>query len=129
MLGDFNVVLNSGEKFGGNPVNCSHALKLQECLNECGMIDMGFTGPRFTWTNLRGLTKLIQKRLDRGFCNSSWRILCPEAPVQHLVRINSDHCPVLVSLNKATGLALPRPLRFQPGWLSHSEFPNIVCNA
>ena len=59
MLGDFNEVLNSDEKLGGRPINCNRALKFQECLNSCGIIDMGFSGPRFTWTILRGILDLI----------------------------------------------------------------------
>ena len=69
MIGDFNEVLMSSEKFGGRPMNIRRAMKFQECLNLCGMMDMGFNGARYTWSNLRGVTELIQERLDRSFYN------------------------------------------------------------
>ncbi|XP_075655267.1 uncharacterized protein LOC142625512 [Castanea sativa] len=40
--GDFNKVLLGEAKFGGRPVCISRALKFQDCLNNCGMIDLGF---------------------------------------------------------------------------------------
>ena len=71
MLGDFNEVLSSEEKLEGKPINAYRARLFQECINECGLMDIGFLSPRFTWTNLRNLSNLIQKRLDHGFCNTS----------------------------------------------------------
>nr|XP_023916835.1 uncharacterized protein LOC112028379 [Quercus suber] len=48
MAGDFNEVLDGEDKFKGRRVNLSRAMKFQECLNNCRMIDLGFFGPRFT---------------------------------------------------------------------------------
>ena len=45
MAGDFNEVLDGEDKFGGKRVNLSRAMKFQECLNNCKMIDLGFSGP------------------------------------------------------------------------------------
>jgi hypothetical protein len=54
LAGDFNEVLTSEDN----------------CLNTCGMIDLGFHGLRYTWSNLREVRYLIQERLDRGFANA-----------------------------------------------------------
>ena len=48
MIGDFNEVLMSSEKFGGRPMNIRWAMKFHECLDLCGMMDMGFSGARYT---------------------------------------------------------------------------------
>ena len=129
LLGDFNEVLCSDDKFGGLPVNFSRAFNFKYCLDTCGMIDLGFHGPRFTWSNLRELSDLIQERLDRCFANSSWRILFPEASVHHLTRTHSDHCPVLLCLDKSPSLMLPRPFRLQSMWMSHPSFSEVVDGA
>ncbi|XP_075636746.1 uncharacterized protein LOC142608962 [Castanea sativa] len=42
---DFNEVLRGEDKFGGRPVYISRAVNFQECLNTCGMIELGFSGP------------------------------------------------------------------------------------
>lgn len=127
MMGDFNEVLMSSKKFGGRPVNIRRAMKFQDCLDLCGMMDMGYSGARNTWSNLREVTELIQERLDRSFC--SWRQMFPEASVKHMTRINSDHCPLLVELNPSNSLNFPRPFRFQLGWLAHPDFTNVVRKA
>ena len=48
MLGDINKLLSSEEKLGGRLINAYKAKLFQDCLNECGFMDMGFVGPRFT---------------------------------------------------------------------------------
>lgn len=60
--GDFNEMLSSDDKFGGRPIVPSRALLFKECLDDCNMADIGFQGPRFTWTNKNGITSLIQDR-------------------------------------------------------------------
>uniref|UniRef100_A0A199U9R4 Endonuclease/exonuclease/phosphatase domain-containing protein n=1 Tax=Manihot esculenta TaxID=3983 RepID=A0A199U9R4_MANES len=50
MIGDFNEMVNPDEKFGGASFNYSRARV--DCMNTCGMIDLGYTGPKFTWFQL-----------------------------------------------------------------------------
>ncbi|KAK7822354.1 hypothetical protein CFP56_036601 [Quercus suber] len=90
---------------------------------------MGFTGPRFTWTNKRNFNALVQERIDRFFANPSWCAVHPDARVTHLTRCVSDHCPVLLEPNPSNGIPLPRPFRFQSFWLSALSFPRIVSEA
>jgi hypothetical protein len=61
LAGDFNEVLSSEDKFGGLPVNLRRSQLFSNCLNNCGMMDLGFHGPRFTWSNLREVRYLIQE--------------------------------------------------------------------
>ena len=72
MLGGFNEVLSSEDKFGGNRVNLNRALQFKECLDDCNMLDLGFVRPKYTWTNRRPISDLILKRIDRCFANASW---------------------------------------------------------
>ena len=93
------------------------------------MIDMGFTGPQFTWTNKCNINTLVQERIDRFFANPSWCDAHLDARVTHLTRCVSDHCPVLLEPNSSNGIRLPRPFRFQSFWLSDLSFPGIVSEA
>jgi hypothetical protein len=126
MLGDFNDILSCDEKWGGNRPSNSRMLEFRNCLNACSMIDLGFSGPRFTWSNCHDVSYLIMERLDRALANLDWRILFPEATVSHLTRTHSDHCPLLLTLCPIIPHVLPRPFRFESIWFSHSDFPNIV---
>ena len=129
MLGDFNKVLCGEDKFGGNQVNLNRALEFKECLDDCNMIDLGFTGPKYTWANRRPITSLILERIDRCFANSGWRLLYSEAIVTHLPRTFLDHCPVLLELSKSSNNNFNKPFRFQTMWLLHPDFYTVVQQA
>lgn len=45
MLRDFNEVLSSNEKFRQTSVYIRTAQRFKYCLDECGMMDLGFMGP------------------------------------------------------------------------------------
>ena len=59
IAGDFNEVLTDNDKFGGRAVNATRSLLFKDCLDSCNMVDLGFSGPRFTWSNRRGVRSLI----------------------------------------------------------------------
>ena len=61
--------------------------------------------------------------------NLEWKLCYPEATISYLARINSDHCLFLLSLYPNLGQRGVRPFRFQPVWLSHDGFSNIVKEA
>lgn len=111
---------------GGRQVNINRALEFKECIDNCNMIDLGFAGPKYTWTNKRPVADLILERIDRCFANPRWHIRYPEAIVTHPCRTFSDDHPVLVELNRPSLNASNRPFRFQTMWLLHSEFPRVV---
>ena len=119
---DFNEPLIDKDKFGGRAVSVNRSLLFKECLDKCSMIDIGFSGPRFTLTNRRDLHGLIQERIERFFVNLSWCMLYPEAKVVHLTRCHSNHYPVLLEMQPGGGGRRNRPFKFQTCWLSDLSF-------
>ena len=71
---DFNDILSRHEKFSFTPANTRRINAFHNCLDACNLLDLGFNGPRFTWTNKRD-RGLVMERLDRFFCNPSWQNL------------------------------------------------------
>ncbi|KAG5541735.1 hypothetical protein RHGRI_021533 [Rhododendron griersonianum] len=126
MMGDFNEVIFSHEKCGGRPLNWNRVSKFKDCIDRCGMLDLGFSGSRFTWTNLRQAGGIIRERLDRCLANASWNLIFPEAAVQHLARVHSDHCPVVLNSIPSPPPLLDRPFRLEPMWLTDSSFFTVV---
>lgn len=95
MAGDFNEPLTEEDQFEGRAVSVNRSLLFKECLDKCSMIDIGFTGARFTWTNKRPIQSLIQEQIDRFFVNPSWCLLYPKAKVLHLtsaIQITVSYC-------------------------------------
>ena len=129
MAGDFNEPLVGGDKFGGRGVSINRSLLFKECLDRCNMINMGFFGPRYTWTNKRDINNLILERIDRFFMNLNWCTLYPNAKVTHLPKCHSDHCPVLMEAFPAQTVKLTRPFHFQSFWLTDMTFPKVVTKS
>ena len=67
-IGDFNELLHVQEKRGGPPRAHSLMQTFRNVLDHCGFVDLGYSGPDFTWHgHHRG--ELIWERLDRGVVN------------------------------------------------------------
>ena len=129
IAGNFNEPLAEVDKFGGRLVSINKSLLFKDFLDKSNMVDLGFSGLRYTWTNRREISSLIQERIDRFFMNSSWCLLYPDAKVLHLTRCHSNHCPVLLETNPSRQLHVKRPFKFQSIWLSDPSFPNVVKQA
>lgn len=129
VMGDFNDVTREEEKAGGNDICNRRVFDYISCIDFCNLLDLGFLGAKFTWTNRKDLSNLIQQMLDRVWVNSEWKLCFLEAFVSHLARMNSDHCPLFLSLVPNLGQRGVRPFCFQPIWLSHNGFLNIVKEA
>ena len=129
IAGDFNEPLAEVDKFGGRPVSINRSLLFKDFLDKCNMVDMGFSRPRYTRTNRREISSLIQERIDRFFMNPSWCLLYLNAKVTHLTRCHSDHCSILLETNPSRQIHLTRPFKFQSFWLSDPSFPNVVKQA
>ena len=126
LLGDFNDMISDEEKLGGLPVNRTRMSAFRNCMDNCGLIDLGFHGPRYTWTN-KSLCwhTTIREWLDRGLGNAEWATLFPTAEIHHLPKVKSDHCPILLSTDPRERKP-PKPFRFEQMWLTDPTFPALV---
>ncbi|CAN1189278.1 hypothetical protein LINPERHAP2_LOCUS39802 [Linum perenne] len=121
-LGDFNAMVDSTEKLGGASFNIVPAREFRDCISECSLIDMGFSGPKFTW-----FRKNMKERIDKSMCNKDWMTLFPDATNFHLERLKSDHHPILVrTLHSDRFNRSPRLFRFNAAWLGHEDFPSLL---
>lgn len=121
IVGDFNYIANKNENFGGCPPNNRKMFLFNQFLYGGNLIDLGFEGPKYTWTNCRDNNRLIKTRIDRFHANSDWISLFPNSKVFHLPRIRSDHCPLLLSTQPRCNMG-PRPFRLELFWIKHPLF-------
>ncbi|XP_057447664.1 uncharacterized protein LOC130739404 [Lotus japonicus] len=125
VLGDFNEVCSPSEVWGGE-FNNARAMSMLNMLDMCSLIDLGFTGPKFTWERRVNGRRVMAKRLDRALGDLAWRSTFCEGYVEHLTRVYSDHAPVLVRLEAPPLERRPRPFRFQAAWVTHPSFETVV---
>jgi hypothetical protein len=125
-MGDFNEILYSHEKEGGNPRPQSHMQAFRDALVDCELDDMGFSGEVFTWKRGR-----IRECLDQAVASGSWLAMHPNAKLLHLEYIQSDHHPILLN-TEYQDAAFSRgagPKRFEAKWLMETEFREEVQRA
>lgn len=98
LVGDFHCILGPADKRGGRPfVDSRSSRSLQSLIFEQDLVDLGFSGPRFTWNNNRSVLDMVQVRLDRAFGNPNFVDCYPDLSIKHLVRTGSDHNPLLLT--------------------------------
>ena len=126
LIGDFNDMISEDKKLGVLPVNRSRISAFRNCIDKCGLIDLGFHGPRFTWTNKSPVWQTIIKEwLDRGLGNADWLMLFPSAEILHLPRIKFDHCLILLNIDSFEQKP-SKPFRFEQMWLTDPTFPSLI---
>ena len=129
-IGDFNELLQVGEKKGGTPRSHNLMQAFREAMDACEFVDLGFSGPAFTWHGKRG-REWIWERLDRGLANYDWLAKFPTSRVKHLSCFTFDHRPILLSLD-ADGERQQwsrKPFRFESIWLTNPECGHTVVRA
>ncbi|KAI9071607.1 hypothetical protein K1719_046429 [Acacia pycnantha] len=101
IAGDFNEIKTPLEQKGGGRVNDTRCRRFNDWIQECDLIDVETKGPFYTWKGLKweGLDR-VYKRLDRCLCNIRWLEKFADAEVRVLLRVCSDHHPILVLVGK-----------------------------
>ncbi|EOY19200.1 Retrotransposon, unclassified-like protein [Theobroma cacao] len=120
--GDFNTILSREERLFGAEPNAGSMEEFATALFDCGLMDAGFEGNKFTWTN----THMFQ-RLDRVVYNMEWASSFSHTRIHHLNRDGFDHCPLLISCCNFS-LQRPSSFRFLHAWVKHHGFLNFVAN-
>lgn len=129
---DLDEMLYSNEKLGmveggrWEQFNRKRVERFAKLINDCELLDRGFIGPRFTWTNLRSTGGSAQERPDRVLTINGWRDAFPEAVVTHLPRTHSDCCPLKLELKPIKGTRLMRPFRCEAMWFDHPSYGDLV---
>jgi hypothetical protein len=80
-IGDYNEIISMVKKSEGNMRQNSLMQDFRQTLEACKLVDLGYIGPKFTWSNCQEGTSLIRERLDRGCANHDWRVSFPEVEI------------------------------------------------
>ncbi|CAL1356849.1 unnamed protein product [Linum trigynum] len=91
------------------------------------LLDLGFSGPRFTWFRGDSTTTHRASWIDRTLCNDEWNHTFPNTTVQHLPKFHSDHLPILTSYTGTqAGVDTSNAFRFEAAWLLHPQFKEFM---
>jgi hypothetical protein len=96
----------------------------RDVLTECNLDDLGFVGDPFTWRRGR-----IRECPDRAIANPAWLVMHPEATVQHLESMRSDHRPILLETERPIVSGASGSKKFEAKWLKEDSFRDVVEEA
>ena len=105
--------------------------EFRSVLDFCGLRDLGFVGPPFTWCNNHFEGEMIWIRLDRGVATPSWSKLFPTIRLHHIKGTLSDHFPLWLCFDdeNVRFYKKSRPFCFEAVWLKDERCEGIIKSA
>ena len=125
-VGDYNEITRQEEKRGGALRSFNQMQLFRDLIDECGLMDLGFVGPKYSWSKHFESGQSIWERLDKGLATNNWFLLFPGTKIHHLHCYSSDHLPLFINL---FGLEIPgkrKVFRFEEMWLSDDRCGETV---
>jgi len=124
-MGDMNELMNANEKCGSGKADIRRINMFCDYVKQCGFLDLGYSGPAYTWTNKRFSTTPTFQRLDRCLANAEWCMAYPRTTVYHLPMRRSDHAPILTMLD-STRHHNNKIFRFKNWWLMEQDYMQVA---
>lgn len=87
IIGDFNDIAKLSEQ---------KMSVFNNFLTNYGLVDLGFLGSPFTWTNGRIGNQIVRTQIDRAHANCEWLSHFLDIKVIHLPKPRLDHNPLLL---------------------------------
>ncbi|XP_050222781.1 uncharacterized protein LOC126672876 [Mercurialis annua] len=129
VLGDFNDILAFEEKKGGVAQPNWLVNGFRDTVSNCGLVDIGAAGYKYTWSRGRGDGRRVEERLDRVLCSNEWMAMFPEARVNNLEQSTSDHLPIFLAIIQDASDRSKRVFRFNNSWLIKKDCAEVVNSA
>ncbi|XP_031111969.1 uncharacterized protein LOC116015942 [Ipomoea triloba] len=126
MAGGFNSVTSQEEVSNPESFYMSRCSDFNQWLFREGLIDLGYTGAKFSWMRGTNSSTLRGARLDRALSNVEWKLRFPDTTVIHLPRIESDHSPLLINNQPAQVVHREKAFRFNMAWATQPGFISLV---
>ncbi|XP_048502701.1 uncharacterized protein LOC125498519 [Beta vulgaris subsp. vulgaris] len=123
-MGDFNSVLNLGERLG-SAVSLEEVAPFRQCIRECKVQDHPTSSPHYTWSNKKEGDQRVFSKIDRVLANSKWFDSFRNAYAMFLLEGISYQCACVVKLDN-TLVEKARPFKFCNMWALDESFLYIV---
>jgi hypothetical protein len=81
-------------------------------VKQCGLFDLGYDGPAYTWSNKKFTSTPTYEHLDRCLANAEWCRAFPTSTVLHLPMMYNNRAPILL-LPTSQRQKPQKPFRFE----------------
>ncbi|KAJ6887633.1 hypothetical protein NC652_028789 [Populus alba x Populus x berolinensis] len=127
LLGDFNAIMQVGDRSGGNTHWPGYQNDFNNCMSQSGLLQVPYTGLKYTWHNGQQGSNTIQKKLDWIFGNPCLFSTWPAAHATVQPRSISDHSPMTLSLQSLSSNHRQSPFKFLNIWADRTDFLPTVA--
>jgi len=121
-IGDFNEILEDPEKQRGARRLGAQMEEFKHSLEYCQLSDMGFTGSRFTWLNMRRDDQFTKERLDRVVATTYFATFFPQLTMEVLAARN------VAPLHASTGLLAGNVVDIDTFGMKHGCKGNLISS-
>ncbi|XP_021721367.1 uncharacterized protein LOC110688926 [Chenopodium quinoa] len=126
IIGDFNQVEFYSDKLVGN-FAIPGQLDFINWRMGLNLVDVPFSGPKYTWTNNRLDSDPIFERLDKAYGSSTWFANYPDTHLVHQPILFSDHAAIILS-DSIDPDHFKQPYRVENWCLSAVEVQGIITS-
>jgi hypothetical protein len=134
-VGDFNEVLSGDEYFGAHSRERWQVDAFQQTVEDCRLMDLGFQGLPYTWDNRQEGDRNVKVRLDGALGDYKFMEVLADIEVRHVPFAESDHCAVVVKIQKRQRAGSRRRrrrrrvFRYENMWQRHDTYMDFVQQA
>jgi len=127
-IGNFNAILGAHEMRDRRPPPSLSCKDLLNWINANILNHLPTLGSFFTWTNGRFSIENVALRLDRAVCNEDWINFWQNSSCSALLRHQSDHNPLLLSVIFYS-VKHATPFKKFKVWTSHGDCRQLVLDS
>lgn len=124
ILGDFNNILNSKDKKGGNKVPISQMMGFQNCIMSSNLEEIPIIGFKYTWRK-----KGIATKIDKILCNNLMLQTLPDLVAFGISSPISDHIPLFLGIKQANNFKRNSPFRYVNTWHACEGYQECITEA
>ncbi|XP_027171734.1 uncharacterized protein LOC113771340 [Coffea eugenioides] len=128
IAGDFNDILSNEEKWEGRWREENSFTDFNNFINDNQLVDIGFEGNPWTWSNNWEDVGEVKERLNRGLCCIDWSLVFDKANCKHIDTFASDHSILMIDTNPETRKRKKR-FYFDKRWLKREGIQDVIRNA
>ncbi|KAI3985539.1 hypothetical protein MKX01_004369 [Papaver californicum] len=125
VIGDMNLTMYDKERHSQTRGSNSMTNWIRHIVRQMALIDLGYIGDPYTWSNHRQEPHLVMCRLDRAFVNNQWISKHGNSRLFHLIDHGSDHRPIMLKTD-LEAYNKHKQFRFQNGWLKESSCKPLI---
>jgi hypothetical protein len=93
-------------------------------------MDLGYEGPKYTWSNKQEANSHVKVRLDRAVANGAFSMLFEDCTVENVITTSSDHYAIMINLSKEDRRRGQQPVffsfRYEAMWRRALDYKEVL---